>query len=292
MQHPLGPPIPEAHTPEAGACARQELLPSPPSQLAGVRRRMCARDDRTTRRRLAEFPCELNAAPLPFDDFMLRAFFSLANRPPPAGLAAALELARDAVPRRDAASGSGDTHTIDLTGGDDADAADAEDVEVVHADVADETIEVVNERSFDDVLRERAAQSGVIALDDDDEVDDDGARGAEQHGAASDSEDDEVECLGSVTARGPAASDSDAASDGDAARECASPRRSPSPESDGLLRSPSPFSSSASSSDDDGDAHRPRSPWSSHSDGATQERSPLELAELGPNWDWRSVLEL
>ena len=73
MQHPLGPPIPEAHTPEAGACARQELLPSPPSQLAGVRRRMCARDDRTTRRRLAEFPCELNAAPLPFDDFMLRA---------------------------------------------------------------------------------------------------------------------------------------------------------------------------------------------------------------------------
>ena len=157
---------PEAHAPDAGdAWAQQELLPSP-SPLAGVRRRACAPGDRSTRRRrrLAEFPCE-NLAPLPIDDFM-RAFFSLANRPPPPGLAAALELARtrETRPR----GGRGERQTIDLTGGDDVDAADEGAVEVVHAEAADEAIEVVQERSLDDVLRERAARSGVIALDDDD----------------------------------------------------------------------------------------------------------------------------
>ena len=281
---------PEAHAPDAGgAWAQQELLPSP-SPLAGVRRRACAPGDRSTRRRLAEFPCE-NLAPLPIDDFM-RAFFSLANRPPPPGLAAALELARtrETRPR----GGRGERQTIDLTGGDDAVVADEGAVEVVHAEAADEAIEVVQERSLDDVLRERAARSGVIALDDDyddDAQDDD----VQPRGVAGDSEDDEVECLGSVAAQGTA-------SPGAGARARTSPRRSPSSESD-VLRSPSPFSSSASSSslsstpslaDDDEDAHRPRSPWSSLSDAATQERAPLEeLPELSPDDLFlRSYLEL
>ena len=267
---------PEAHAPDAGgAWAQQELLPRRRALWpASVAARARPAIDPHGGRRLAEFPCE-NLAPLPIDDFM-RAFFSLANRPPPPGLAAALELARTRARAIADARGGRGAQTIDLTGGDDAVVADEGAVEVVHAEAADEAIEVVQERSLDDVLRERAARSGVIALTTTTTTTTT-PRTTTPSRAAS-------RATARTTKSSVWAASRRRAPRAQAPARARARRRAarPSSESAITLRSPSPFSSSASSSslsstpslaDDDEDAHRPRSPWSSLSDAATQERA-------------------